>query len=369
MSTIHSEVESVTQRLDSLTGLRWWAAFGVFAYHMANLAPLPHQNFLNVGYTGVSFFFVLSGFVLTWSARPSTGICQFWWRRFARIWPSHFLALVPCLFVFYSFSTPPEGHWWVKEFSLPIIALSIILVQGFSTNPVVLFSGNPAAWTLSCEFFFYFLHPIVNPKRVMERRYSISLLCVAVITGICMCLLRTKDIILPPPIERIWEFLLGMALAHLIRSGIRVHLPAWLVYPMLGGVVAFYWTINCHFHDSTSIYIHLLRVYTPVILAVTYALAIAVCASADLMGYASSLRHRLVVTAGEWSYVFYLVHATVLYAVRSVTGVVQWSAWTLPVWVGVFAIAIVLSALVHGYVEKPLEQKLRRWGDHRFSSQ
>lgn len=35
-------------RLDSLTGLRWWAAFGVFAYHMANLAPLRHQNFLTL---------------------------------------------------------------------------------------------------------------------------------------------------------------------------------------------------------------------------------------------------------------------------------------------------------------------------------
>lgn len=53
----------VRPRLDSLTGLRWWAAFGVFAYHMANIAPLNVQHFFNVGYTGVSFFFVLSGFV------------------------------------------------------------------------------------------------------------------------------------------------------------------------------------------------------------------------------------------------------------------------------------------------------------------
>lgn len=46
-------------RLDSLTGLRWWAAFGVFAYHMANLAPLRHQNFFNVGYTGFIFLCAL----------------------------------------------------------------------------------------------------------------------------------------------------------------------------------------------------------------------------------------------------------------------------------------------------------------------
>src|SRR5690554_6674300 len=37
------------QRLDSLTGLRWWAAFAVFAYHMTNLAPLPVTRVLSFG--------------------------------------------------------------------------------------------------------------------------------------------------------------------------------------------------------------------------------------------------------------------------------------------------------------------------------
>lgn len=72
-------------RLDSLTGLRWWAAFGLFAYHMTNVAPLPGQSLFYVGNYGVSFFFVLSGFVLTWSARPHITVRQFYFRRFARI--------------------------------------------------------------------------------------------------------------------------------------------------------------------------------------------------------------------------------------------------------------------------------------------
>lgn len=84
---------STVVRLDSLTGMRWWAAFFVFAYHMGNLAPFKGQSLMNFGYTGVSFFFVLSGFVLTWSARPRVGARQFWWRRVARIWPSHMVAL------------------------------------------------------------------------------------------------------------------------------------------------------------------------------------------------------------------------------------------------------------------------------------
>src|SRR5690349_6614625 len=59
-----------TARIESLTGLRWWAAFFVFTHHMGYLAPLPIREFLKLGTSGVTFFFVLSGFVLTWSARP-----------------------------------------------------------------------------------------------------------------------------------------------------------------------------------------------------------------------------------------------------------------------------------------------------------
>ena len=41
---------------------------------MTQLAPLPVWKFLKYGTSGVTFFFVLSGFVLTWSARPGTRI-------------------------------------------------------------------------------------------------------------------------------------------------------------------------------------------------------------------------------------------------------------------------------------------------------
>ncbi len=36
-----------------------------------------------------SFFFILSGFVLTWSLRPTDTAARFWQRRVARIYPNH----------------------------------------------------------------------------------------------------------------------------------------------------------------------------------------------------------------------------------------------------------------------------------------
>ena len=63
--------------LHALTGLRFLAALYVVCLHYApksvKAASPALQNFINTGYTAVSFFFVLSGFVLTYSYMDSAG--------------------------------------------------------------------------------------------------------------------------------------------------------------------------------------------------------------------------------------------------------------------------------------------------------
>ncbi|MHA3682863.1 acyltransferase family protein [Leucobacter sp. HY1908] len=131
-----------TQRLDALTGLRWWAAFLVFLFHMRVFAPLPGPiNLLfDQGYLGVTFFFVLSGFVLTWSMRPRVSVSTFYWRRFARIWPAHMVALVFAVLVFYTMAPIPDGSF-LKPFDMGILLLSVVLLQGWSANPAIFVLG------------------------------------------------------------------------------------------------------------------------------------------------------------------------------------------------------------------------------------
>ena len=93
----------VPSRLDSLTGLRFFAAEMVVIHHFSNFATLPFLwRYQGFGATGVTFFFVLSGFVLTWSFRPADTPGRFYWRRFARIWPLHAVTTLLALPVFYS---------------------------------------------------------------------------------------------------------------------------------------------------------------------------------------------------------------------------------------------------------------------------
>src|SRR6185437_10791959 len=83
-------------RLDTLTGMRFLAALPIVFLHVGSsfFGLTPLRAAFGYGYVGVSFFFVLSGFVLTWST-DRIPARRFWWLRFARIWPAQ--ALVAAL--------------------------------------------------------------------------------------------------------------------------------------------------------------------------------------------------------------------------------------------------------------------------------
>jgi len=54
------------KQLDSLTGLRFMAALAVLLFHIPYVLPSAStQPILSDGALGVSFFFVLSGFILS----------------------------------------------------------------------------------------------------------------------------------------------------------------------------------------------------------------------------------------------------------------------------------------------------------------
>jgi len=78
-------------RVASLTGLRGVAAVSVLLYH------IPHQPaftqfaipLFSRAYLAVDLFFILSGFVLTWVARPGEPRRRFYRRRLVKIFPNH----------------------------------------------------------------------------------------------------------------------------------------------------------------------------------------------------------------------------------------------------------------------------------------
>ncbi len=347
-------------RLDALTGLRWWAAFAVFLHHMGSFAPLPVQDFLVFGNFGVTFFFVLSGFVLTWSARPGLPVSTFWWRRFARIWPANAVALVLAVPVFYS-STPDPSDWWVKPLDVGVLALSVVLLQGWWRDPAILFSGNPAAWTLTCEAFFYALHPSLHRGLLWLSRAGV-LVATAAVVGVAVAL-RVAVLVwpdgfvaeLPWPVFRLTEFAIGIGIARAMRLGWRPRVTPGVTYALTAVVL-----VAAHVGRDL-----VLARFVNEAVIVLFALMIAAVAARDVERRRTVLWSRALVTLGEWSYAFYLVHATVVYAALSLLGPHP-AGWANLAWHPVLlAAALAVAGALHLLVEKPAEQRLRDWWDER----
>ncbi len=90
MPPLATEEPPARRDLPRLTSLRAFAALAVLGYHLGRHTDwLPREYLTRYGFAGVGFFFILSGFVLTWSIRPHDTSSDFWVRRFARVYPSH----------------------------------------------------------------------------------------------------------------------------------------------------------------------------------------------------------------------------------------------------------------------------------------
>lgn len=105
--------------IPSLTGIRFFAALAVLMFHSGATyfdragIPYPVAQLLHNGYLGVSLFFVLSGFILTYAHQDDRidgrFLGVFYVARFARIYPVYLFALVLALPVLID-RFQPEPH-------------------------------------------------------------------------------------------------------------------------------------------------------------------------------------------------------------------------------------------------------------------
>jgi peptidoglycan/LPS O-acetylase OafA/YrhL len=86
-------LDDARPRLPALTSLRFFAALHVVCFHFLAFKIVSGERWLgqisSIGYVGVSFFFVLSGFILVYTyAGRDIPARDFWRARFARIYPA-----------------------------------------------------------------------------------------------------------------------------------------------------------------------------------------------------------------------------------------------------------------------------------------
>ncbi len=157
-----------------LTSARFFAAAVVVLYHYHNeVAPLgPNgettifRNLVDHGFLGVTFFFILSGYILSlnYLERFRTGavsILSFFVARFARIYPLYLCSVLVCLpYVFLDPAKFPHGENILAMRQAPLSAAAMYLLGAEShwAAAVGKIEVLPT-WSISTEFFWYLLFP------------------------------------------------------------------------------------------------------------------------------------------------------------------------------------------------------------------
>jgi peptidoglycan/LPS O-acetylase OafA/YrhL len=359
-------VQPRSPRLDNLTGLRFYAAVIVVLLHVTrSYAPIPFfSDLFAEGSIGVSFFFVLSGFVLTWSRRDDQPSSAFFRNRFARIYPLHLLTWVAAGVVI----------WLSGQTIEPMTAIAtLLLLQAWVPLESVYFGVNGPSWSLSDEAFFYALFPWLSERVTATSQRKVILGClglsigIGIITVVGHVLMRggpTVAFFYVNPLYRLWEFILGIVLAMFIRSGWRIRLGLRAASVITG---------LCYF-ATVALSVAITQKVGPLaplgmkslpsdlaslIMTPAFLLLIAAAATAELSGKTSHLGSLTFRRLGQWSFALYLSHLPLVAALGTVLPQTDSALWNAVKATVTVAAAIGLSGILYRYVEHPLNERLR----------
>jgi peptidoglycan/LPS O-acetylase OafA/YrhL len=238
----------------------------------------------------------------------------------------------------------------------------------------VYYGGNGVAWSLSAEAFFYLLFPLAIVGLVRLRGRGLLMTAAVTLTvmaappliaraaGISEAMYSWLFFVFPP--YRFAEFLLGMVLARAVQLGVRLSAPGRTVLGAVAGLAAAtWWLTDLALHTGTVAQ----RPFVALLVLPFFAALLLAGATRDLQLDHHGRRRRWwlgsrpLVLLGEWSFALYLVHKPLFLLTD------HWNWWhntgglsALAAFFAYLACALYAAALLHYFVEKPIERALRR---------
>lgn len=344
--------------ISPLTSLRFVFALMVYMSHAIIFdqddSPFLYHIFYE-GYVGVSFFFILSGFILayTYQDKFSEKLISkrfFYTARFARIYPLHILTLL--IWVYMRKDHPLNEPYFTNLFA------NVFLLQSFYPTEEIRF--NAVAWSLSAEMFFYILFPFIIQwitTTVRSKIYTIFMSATIFMLVLCAVFGGTENELwffygFPP--VRLLDFVLGIILYNLCKkinieefrkrfSFTAIEISAIVLF------VAFF--ISAYY--IPQVYRHALWYWLPVGLLISIFSFQSGCIS-------KLLSNNTFVYLGEISFSFYMFHTIVLWYVKRAFFLLNIEATSVTIFfLGIF-ISIIVSALSYNYFEVPINKWVKK---------
>ncbi|WP_242440832.1 acyltransferase family protein [Streptomyces sp. CB02923] len=333
-------------RLRVLDGLRLLAALMVLAYHYITLrdgwgddpqafSPLVY-HLSEYGWLGVEVFFLISGFVICMSAWGRS-LGDFVTSRVSRLYPAYWVAVLLTAAVLTVWPNVRSADNWET-----VLTNLTMLQQGLGVPDV-----DDAYWTLFIELKFYLLFAVVVFRGVTYRRCV--LFCGLWTVAGVVALKANSDLL------SVWAiapyspyFIAGIAfyLMHRFRPTV-----------LLWAIVAVSFLLAQHYLRGRLV----MNLGAKADLAQGWPVRLAVLAAFALMaaialGWFDKLQWRWLSTAGSLTYPLYLLH---MYVGFTLIDLLRSRVPALVLLPGIVVLMLVLSWLVHRFVERPLGKKLR----------
>lgn len=333
-----------------LTSLRFIFALMVFAAHCYVIDPHFSHFLYKEGFVGVSFFFVLSGFIIAYNyqhrfERKKVSRREFWIARFARIYPLHLATLLLSLLT--------GGYLLAMNWDTVLKFFSqLFLVHPFVPQMDYFFSFNSPSWSLGCEQLFYFLFPFLALWLGTIRRLFWVLVPVGILAAWGMYFTPEEQIRAywyVNPLTRLPDFLVGMLLFKLYDRSPRnwsVARATWIEAGVILLFLAFYYSGSAGL--LPKVYRYSVYYWVPVALVI-YAFAM------NRGRISRLLSNKYLVIGGDISYAIYLIH---LFIIEWYKG----TGWSYPwpiVIPAILAVTIGLGLLSYYYFERPANRYIR----------
>ncbi|MEU5095843.1 acyltransferase [Streptomyces sp. NPDC020996] len=344
-------------RLYAVDGIRLLAALMVAVHHYAGTRRVdrPHNpvwdrpasdimptvyHLASYGWIGVEIFFVISGFVICmscWGRTPR----QFFVSRVIRLYPAYWFAIAFTTAVLVAL----PGVW--DRLPLSDVLLNLTMLQSGSGVANV----DGVYWTLWSELRFYLLFLVVVAMGLTYRRVVVFC-CVWGAAAMLAPVSKFHLLALAADPDGAWYFIAGLALYLMHRFGQDL---------LLWGILAMAWLMG---QRELGLRIdnveHVSGWRGSVLIFTAFLLAMAAIA----LGATDRIRWRWLATAGSLTYPLYLLH----YAAG--TAVINRLRDTMDARLlvaSVIAGFLLLSWLVHRFVERPVAGLLKRGLDTSFA--
>ncbi|AZA91981.1 O-acetyltransferase OatA [Chryseobacterium nakagawai] len=337
-------------KISQITFTRFLAAMAIVISHFNKdlfLYKIDYiSNIFLKANVGVSYFFILSGFIMivAYHKKDTIEYFEYYKNRFARIYPLYVLGLLLYLVTRYS------------DFSIYKGFLYLFGLQSWIPGEAMIL--NFPGWSISVEFLFYLLFPLLYNYFYSKGNKSIWVVTIIIwiITQVFCSLYsassyyegphtKSHELLYYFPLMHINEFLVGnLAGLYFVRNSSQKNydIPIIVIFGLILLSLMF-----------TSFFYHnglMALLFIPLIILI----------SRNNGALSRLFSLKPLEYLGEASYAIYITHIPVLYILREL---LKWRKYNFSIDIvfGIYIVfLIIICALFYEFIEKPLRDYLKR---------